>query len=157
MSTLVARSLAAGHGDRTLFSGLDLVVAPGDVVGLVGANGAGKSTLLRILAGLTPPESGELVRAPPRRPSATCRRSRSAVPARRCWTSWPVVPAWPPRTQPSTSPATRSGPARTSTAAADDAYASRLDRWLALGGADLDDRAEVVAADLGLGVDLDRR
>src|SRR5690349_20828074 len=31
-ATLLARGLAAGHGDRTLFSGLDLVVAPGDVV-----------------------------------------------------------------------------------------------------------------------------
>ena len=52
-ATLVARGLAAGHGARVLFSGLDLVVAPGDVVGLVGVNGAGKSTLLRTLAGTT--------------------------------------------------------------------------------------------------------
>ena len=57
-STLVAKDLAAGHGDRVLFSGLDLVVAPGDVIGLVGANGAGKSTLLRTLAGLLPAEAG---------------------------------------------------------------------------------------------------
>ena len=64
MSTLVARSLAAGHGDRTLFSGLDLVVAPGDIVGLVGPNGAGKTTLLQLLAGLARPESGEIVRSP---------------------------------------------------------------------------------------------
>ena len=49
-ATLIARSLGAAHADRTLFTGLDLVVAPGDVVGLVGANGAGKSTLLRLLA-----------------------------------------------------------------------------------------------------------
>lgn len=48
-ATLVAKNLAAGHGDRSLFSGLDLVVAPGDVIGLVGANGAGKSTLLKLL------------------------------------------------------------------------------------------------------------
>ncbi|MDF2711034.1 MAG: heme transporter ATP-binding protein, partial [Nonomuraea muscovyensis] len=48
---MVAKELSAGHGDRVLFSGLDLVVAPGDVIGLVGANGAGKSTLLRLLAG----------------------------------------------------------------------------------------------------------
>ena len=51
---MIAKDLAAGHGDRVLFAGLDLVVAPGDVVGLVGANGAGKSTLLRTLAGLQP-------------------------------------------------------------------------------------------------------
>ncbi len=35
-ATVKATGLAAGHGDRVLFSGLDLVVAPGDVVGLVG-------------------------------------------------------------------------------------------------------------------------
>lgn len=57
-ATLVAKNLAAGHGDRSLFAGLDLVVAPGDVIGLVGANGAGKSTLLRMLAGLLTPEQG---------------------------------------------------------------------------------------------------
>src|SRR5664279_3231904 len=64
-ATLVARGLSAAHGDRTLFSGLDLVVAPGDVVGLVGANGAGKSTLLRLLAGLSLPEGGTIAMAPP--------------------------------------------------------------------------------------------
>ncbi len=57
-ATLIAKELSAGHGEQLLFSGLDLVVAPGDVIGLVGANGAGKSTLLRILAGLEPPEHG---------------------------------------------------------------------------------------------------
>ena len=45
-ATLQAVGVAAGHGDRALFTGLDLVVAPGDVVGLVGPNGAGKTTLL---------------------------------------------------------------------------------------------------------------
>jgi ABC-type transporter Mla maintaining outer membrane lipid asymmetry ATPase subunit MlaF len=44
-ATLIAKELSAGHGDQLLFSGLDLVVAPGDVIGLVGANGAGKTTL----------------------------------------------------------------------------------------------------------------
>ena len=55
-ATVQANDLAAGHGERTLFSGLNLIVAPGDVVGLVGATGAGKSTLLRLLAGLDRPE-----------------------------------------------------------------------------------------------------
>ncbi|MGH3866088.1 MAG: hypothetical protein ACRDQ4_08110 [Pseudonocardiaceae bacterium] len=44
-ATLIAKELSAGHGDQLLFSGLDLVVAPGDVIGLVGANGAGNTTL----------------------------------------------------------------------------------------------------------------
>src|SRR6185369_7121549 len=64
-ATLQATGLAAGHGARVLFSGLDLVLAPGDVVGLVGANGAGKSTLLRILAGESVPEQGAVVISPP--------------------------------------------------------------------------------------------
>src|SRR5512143_3669615 len=64
-ATLLARDLAAAYGDRPLFSGLDLVVAPGDVIGLVGANGAGKSTLLRILAGLDAAEHGVVQLSPP--------------------------------------------------------------------------------------------
>jgi len=63
-ATLIARSLAAGHGERALFSGLDLVVAPGNVIGLVGANGAGKSTLLALLAGLQRPEHGTVELSP---------------------------------------------------------------------------------------------
>ena len=76
-ATLVARGLAAGHGARVLFSGLDLVVAPGDVVGLVGVNGAGKSTLLRTLAGELPAGVRHRRRQPavgdPRLPAAGAR------------------------------------------------------------------------------------
>jgi len=57
-ATVKATGLSAGHGARVLFSGLDLVLAPGDVVGLVGANGAGKSTLLGMLLGELPLVSG---------------------------------------------------------------------------------------------------
>ncbi|MFD0820099.1 ATP-binding cassette domain-containing protein, partial [Micromonospora zhanjiangensis] len=64
-ATLIAKDLAAGHGDRVLFSGLDLVVAPGEVTGLLGPNGAGKSTLLRWLAGLLPTEQGSVQLNPP--------------------------------------------------------------------------------------------
>ncbi|MGB2720929.1 MAG: ATP-binding cassette domain-containing protein, partial [Rhodococcus sp. (in: high G+C Gram-positive bacteria)] len=60
-ATLRIDDLAAFHGDRTLFSGLDLTVAEGDVIGLVGANGAGKSTLLTLLAGVgTADHEGEI-------------------------------------------------------------------------------------------------
>lgn len=63
-ATLHARGLAAGHGERTLFSDLDLVLAPGDVIGLVGVNGAGKSTLLRMLSERSAP-TGEITLSPP--------------------------------------------------------------------------------------------
>ncbi|HEY2669010.1 MAG TPA: ATP-binding cassette domain-containing protein, partial [Rugosimonospora sp.] len=63
--TMIVKGLAAGHGGDELFTGLDLVVAPGDVVGLVGPNGAGKSTLLRTLAGQADPEDGAIALNPP--------------------------------------------------------------------------------------------
>src|ERR1700744_467375 len=40
-ASLVASGLGAAYAERTLFADLDLVLAPGDVVGLVGGNGAG--------------------------------------------------------------------------------------------------------------------
>ena len=63
-ATLVAQGLAGGYAHRTLFDGLDLTVAPGDVVGIVGINGAGKSTLLRILAGELEPQAGTVHLSP---------------------------------------------------------------------------------------------
>ncbi len=93
-ATVLARGLSAAHGDRTLFSGLDLVVAPGDVVGLVGANGAGKSTLLRLLAGQAAPEAGSVTLRPPAATVGYLRRSPSEGRARRSRRSWPGAPAW---------------------------------------------------------------
>ncbi|GAA3083129.1 ABC-F family ATP-binding cassette domain-containing protein [Streptomyces roseofulvus] len=152
-ATLVAKDLAAGHGERTLFAGLDLVVAPGDVIGLVGVNGAGKSSLLRLLAGLDAPEEGEVRLSPPtatvghlpqepeRRPGETVR----AFLARRTGVA---------AAQAAMDEATQG--LVDGTPGADDAYATTLERWLDLGGADLDERAEEVAASLGLTVDLDQ-
>ena len=56
----MAKGLAGGHAHRTLFESLDLTVAPGDVVGVVGANGAGKTTLLRAITGLCTPDRGSV-------------------------------------------------------------------------------------------------
>lgn len=67
-ATPVVRGLAVAYGERSLFRDLDVVVGPGDVVGLVGVNGAGKSTLLRVLAGLRPADAGTAtIRYPGRR------------------------------------------------------------------------------------------
>ena len=151
-ATLQATDLAAGHGARVLFSGLDLVVAPGDVVGLVGANGAGKSTLLRLLAGEIDPENGKVAVSPPdatvghlpQEPDRRAGETVAAFLARRTG----VTTAQAAMDAAATALA-GGGPG------ADDTYAAALDRWLALGGADLDERAGEVAADVGLGVSLD--
>ncbi|RSN61243.1 heme ABC transporter ATP-binding protein [Amycolatopsis sp. WAC 04182] len=152
-ATLVAKNLAAGHGDRVLFSGLDLVVAPGEVIGLVGVNGAGKSTLLKTLGGLVPPEEGSVRLNPPtatvghlpQEPERREGESVRAFLARRTG-----VTAAQAALDAATEALTAGEPG------ADDAYGLALDRWLALGGADLDDRAGEVVADLGLTVNLDQ-
>ncbi|HEX4722115.1 MAG TPA: ABC-F family ATP-binding cassette domain-containing protein, partial [Pseudonocardiaceae bacterium] len=152
-ATLIARNLTAGHGDRVLFSGLDLVVAPGDVIGLVGVNGAGKSTLLRLLAGLESPEEGTIRASPPtanvgylpqepdRRPDETVsaflgRRTGVTVAQHAMDAAADALGVGAP--------------------GADDTYAVALERWLALGGADLDERIAGVLADLGLDVSVEQ-
>lgn len=47
-------------GGRTLFTGLDLVVAPGELIAIMGESGVGKSTLLNIIAGLDRPDAGNV-------------------------------------------------------------------------------------------------
>ncbi|MBB5937250.1 ABC-F family ATP-binding cassette domain-containing protein [Streptomyces zagrosensis] len=161
-ATLVAKNLAAGHGDRTLFSGLNLVVSPGDTIGLVGANGAGKSTLLRILAGLAEPEEGSVTLSPPH---ATIGHLPQEHERRRTGGSDPATGAETVRDF----LARRTGVAAAQAAldaatealvaerpGADDAYSLALERWLSLGSADLDERADEVTASLGLAVGLDR-
>ena len=57
---LACRGLAVRVPGRELLRGLDLALAPGRLVALLGRNGAGKSTLLHVLAGLRPAEAGEV-------------------------------------------------------------------------------------------------
>ncbi|MCU1495244.1 MAG: monosaccharide transporter ATP-binding protein family [Acidimicrobiaceae bacterium] len=57
---LEARGISRHFGTVSALTDVNLVVRPGEVVGLVGDNGAGKSTLLKILCGAVQPSSGEL-------------------------------------------------------------------------------------------------
>lgn len=50
------------YGSVHALRGVDLRIAPGERVGLIGANGCGKSTLLRVLEGILRPSAGSLVR-----------------------------------------------------------------------------------------------
>ena len=150
-ATLVAHDLAGGYGHRILFDGLDLTVAPGDVIGVVGANGAGKSTLLRLLAGTAAPQQGGLTLSPsdafvgwlPQEHERTPGESVAGYVARRTGcaratadldAAAPALPPPPPPAAPDPAPAT----------------AAARHRGPARGAADLEERLPVVLADLGL-------
>ncbi|HKA84750.1 MAG TPA: ABC-F family ATP-binding cassette domain-containing protein [Acidimicrobiales bacterium] len=147
LATLTVRGASVAAGHHPLLDGVELIVAPGDRLGLVGPNGSGKSTFLRTLAGLRPPESGRVRLAPP---SATVgylpqeARPRQGETVRGLLARRTGVAAAGARLDAATGALARGEPG------ADDAYAAALDRWLQLGGADIDARAGAVAADLGL-------
>src|ERR1700733_5129774 len=153
-AVMTAKGLSAGHADRVIFSGVDLVVSPGKVIGVVGANGAGKSTLLRMLAGLddgardagsvslNPATAtvGYLPQEPERRPGESVlafieRRTGVVGAAAELDAATAALEA--------------------GEAGADDAYAAAFEQWMNLGGADLEERTAKVAASLGLAVRLE--
>ncbi|MDO9377520.1 MAG: ABC-F family ATP-binding cassette domain-containing protein [Nocardioidaceae bacterium] len=151
-ATLVAKDLSGGHAHRTLFEHLDLTIAPGDVVGVVGANGAGKTTLLRLLAGDVAPLGGTVSTAPsdafvgwlPQEHERLPGETIAGYVARRTGAAAATV------AMESTAEALGSG-----APGADDAYALAFDHWMASGASDLDDRIVPVLADLGLEVGPD--
>src|ERR1700712_4972391 len=157
-ATLVAKNVAGGFAHRTLFEGLDLTVAPGDVVGVVGASGAGKSTLLGILAGNLEPLAGTVSVAPADAFVGWLPQEHERVPgetvvgyiARRagCTEATQAM-----ETAAAALADPELGPADQDPA---DVYSAALDRWLASGAADFDDRLPAVLADLGLDVDVVR-
>ncbi|UCR88881.1 ribosomal protection-like ABC-F family protein [Mycetocola spongiae] len=155
-ATLVAQGLAGGHGHRTLFDSLDLTVAPRDVVGVVGVNGAGKSTLLRLLAGLDIPQAGTITLSPadafigylPQEPERVVGETITDYLARRtgCARATAEMDA---------AAAALAEPAPAGGEDPADVYSVALDRWLASGAADLEERTPAVLADLGLTIPED--
>jgi ATPase subunit of ABC transporter with duplicated ATPase domains len=163
-AVLTAKGLSAGHADRVIFSGVDLVVPPGKVIGLVGANGAGKSTLLRMLAGLddtvlinTGRDAGSVSLNPatatvgylPQEPERRAGESVLAFIGRRTGVTSATA-----ELDAATAALEATG-MEAGAAGAGDAYALAFEQWMNLGGADLEERIAKVAASLGLAVRLD--
>jgi ATPase subunit of ABC transporter with duplicated ATPase domains len=143
---LRARDLRVTRGPLIVLDAVDLVVANGQRIGVVGPNGVGKSTLLQALAGLVPLERGRVERTPPTAtvgylPQEVARSEETirAYLARRTG-----VTAATAELEAATADLARGAPG------ADDRYAVALERWLALGGTDLDARVGQVWGDLGL-------
>ncbi len=140
------------HGSHVVLDAITLQVGPGTRLGLVGPNGSGKSTVLRILAGLEEPDAGTVVHDPstltvgylPQVHGFLAGESVRGFLAR--------------RTGVSTADRSLSEAAEELAQGVDasDRYSTALDRFLSLGGGDLDVRAATVLADLGLPVAHDR-
>ena len=58
--TLMLAGLTAGYTKAAVVRGVNLLVAPGEIVALLGPNGAGKTTTLRAISGLVQPMAGEV-------------------------------------------------------------------------------------------------
>jgi len=159
-STLTITDLDVAFGARTLFTGLDLTLADGDVTAVVGPNGSGKSTLMRTIIGERPVEHGSIELAPrhatiawlpqllpdPEESLLAYARRRTGVAAAdvELEASTAAMASESDEEQPGRMPLSA------------DRYARALERWLALGAADLDQRLPEVAAKVGLDIDPNR-
>ena len=61
MATLRTQDLTKSYSGRTVVKGVNVEVASGEVIGLLGANGAGKTTTFSMVVGLTAPDSGRVL------------------------------------------------------------------------------------------------
>lgn len=95
MSFLEVRGLVSGYDRSTVLSGVDLDLASGGTLALLGRNGAGKSTLIMTLAGLVPVTSGSItvdgVELAGRRADVIAKAGVALVPqGRRVWSTLTV-------------------------------------------------------------------
>lgn len=141
---LHAESLAFSQGAQVVLSDVTLTVGPGDRLAVVGPNGVGKSTLLRLLAGQEVPESG----------ATTAVGSVGLLPQERDLREDESVLGYLAR-RTGVAAASRELEDAAQALSADplgaqDRYSTALETFLAIGGADLADRAGPVCAELGI-------
>jgi ATPase subunit of ABC transporter with duplicated ATPase domains len=146
-ASLIARQLTVVRGPLIVLDAVDLVLAPGHRVGLIGPNGVGKSTLLGALGATVLLDKGS-VEASPRTANV------GLLPQEPERSATETVRLFLGRRTGVTAAQTELGRAADALAAgdagADDRYSDALDRWLALGAADFDARVGETWADLGL-------
>ncbi len=150
-ASLIARSVTVVRGPLVVLDDVDLTLAPGHRVGLVGPNGIGKSTLLGALAGRVELDRGSVEIAPrtanvgllPQEPERSTTETVRGFLARRSGVAG---------AQAELDAATVA--LASAETGADDRYSDALDRWLALGAADFDARVGEVWNELGLDVRL---
>jgi ATPase subunit of ABC transporter with duplicated ATPase domains len=141
MSLLAAHGVSLRYGAATVLADAELTVAAGDAVAVAGPNGAGKSTLLRLLAGLEQPDSGEITATGTVGLLPQERDRRAGETVLGYVARWTGVGAAEGAMLSAAENLARGAPGD-----AGIAYASALDRYLALGGPDLAARTAEVGA-----------
>ncbi len=151
VASLLARGVTVSQGPSLVLADVDLTVAPGQRIGLVGPNGVGKTTLLAALAGRVALDAGTVDAAPP--DSVV-----GLLPQEPERSELETVKAFLARRTGITDAEARLESATAALAAAvpgaDDAYSTAFEQWMTLGAADFDSRVGDVWADLGLSADL---
>jgi ATPase subunit of ABC transporter with duplicated ATPase domains len=144
--------VSKSFGAQLVLDNVSLSVGPRSRIGLVGPNGVGKTTLLRLVAGLDEPDSGSVSRVPATLLAGYVEQERDLRPGETLlgYLARRTGVAAAERELERLTRALEDDPGHA------DAYSAALERFLALGGADLPARAGGVCADLGLGVELDR-
>ncbi|MGH9022383.1 MAG: ATP-binding cassette domain-containing protein, partial [Acidimicrobiia bacterium] len=150
-ATLLARDLSVSYGARVILDRVELVIAAGDRVGVLGPNGTGKSTLLRALGGLLAPDKGAVTLSPATATVGYLPQERDRLPgetvlgllARRTGVAEASAAL-----DVATAALTAAGPDTVDLAA--ERYSLELERWLALGGDDLAARSAQCWSELGM-------
>ena len=157
-ASLSLRRVTLTRGANTVLADVDLLLAPGQRVGLVGPNGVGKSTLLAVAAGDLPPDSGSVACAPPtalvgwlhQEPERSDETVHQALRRR---TGVAAADAELEAASAALAPDS-AGDSAANSATAADRYDLALTSWLGLGAADLEGRIGEVASDLGIDLRL---
>ncbi len=146
---LSAQQISRQYGARTVLDSVDLRVASDVRIGLVGPNGSGKSTLLRILAGLEPPDAGTV-----HHHGTVGYLPQVIGPESHGITVRELIHERAGVAQAGRELERHAARLADGDLEAIDPHAAALDRWLTLGGADLDARLVAATAELGLGEHL---
>jgi ATPase subunit of ABC transporter with duplicated ATPase domains len=147
LATLAAQRVSKSRGLAQILVDVDFVIAPSDRIGVVGPNGVGKTTLLRILAGLDTPDAGRVVASPAdatvgylaQEPETSADETLRQLLGRRTGV-----------TDAEAALEAAGLDLASGAPGADDRYSGALDRYLSLGGPDIEARTAIVLVDLGL-------